>query len=184
MAHRVALASSGQTVAFLAGRVDRFYPTDTLLTRIVEAGAVVSELPCGSPPTKWRFLRSNQKYRRFRNDRDAHGCIQPSRSRPGPERSQRLSEPRTNDETPPPGSRRTERGRFVSQNKSSQLWRGSRAKAYAPRMGASLPFYCPIEGCNYSTTFRLGMGEEADPKAHAERVEILREEHPAHPLGG
>lgn len=62
MAHRAALASSGQTVAFLAGGVDRFYPAghDALLTRIVESGAVVSELPCGSPPTKWRFLQRNR----------------------------------------------------------------------------------------------------------------------------
>ncbi|TXN29760.1 DNA-processing protein DprA [Lacisediminihabitans profunda] len=62
MAHRAALASSGQTVAFLAGGVDRFYPSghDALLARIVEVGAVVSELPCGSPPTKWRFLQRNR----------------------------------------------------------------------------------------------------------------------------
>jgi DNA processing protein len=62
MAHRAALASSGQTVAVLAGGVDRFYPTghDALLTRIVEAGAVISELPCGAPPTKWRFLQRNR----------------------------------------------------------------------------------------------------------------------------
>ncbi|MEQ1736825.1 MAG: DNA-processing protein DprA [Rhodoglobus sp.] len=62
MAHRAALASKGTTVAFLAGGVDRFYPSghDALLGRIVEAGAVVSELPCGSPPTKWRFLQRNR----------------------------------------------------------------------------------------------------------------------------
>jgi DNA processing protein len=62
MAHRAALASSGQTVAFLAGGVDRFYPSghDALLARIAERGAVVSELPCGSPPTKWRFLQRNR----------------------------------------------------------------------------------------------------------------------------
>lgn len=62
MAHRAALASRGQTVAFLAGGVDRFYPSghDALLTRIVEAGAVVSELPCGAAPTKWRFLQRNR----------------------------------------------------------------------------------------------------------------------------
>jgi DNA processing protein len=62
MAHRAALANSGQTVAFLAGGVDRFYPSghDELLARIVERGAVVSELPCGSPPTKWRFLQRNR----------------------------------------------------------------------------------------------------------------------------
>jgi len=62
MAHRAALASQGLTAAFLAGGVDRFYPSghDSLLTRIVENGAVISELPCGSPPTKWRFLQRNR----------------------------------------------------------------------------------------------------------------------------
>jgi DNA processing protein len=62
MAHRAALASHGITAAFLAGGVDRFYPSghDALLTRIVEEGAVLSELPCGQPPTKWRFLQRNR----------------------------------------------------------------------------------------------------------------------------
>jgi DNA processing protein len=62
MAHRAALASQGITVAFLAGGVDRFYPSghDALLTRIAESGAVVSELPCGAAPTKWRFLQRNR----------------------------------------------------------------------------------------------------------------------------
>jgi DNA processing protein len=62
MAHRAALASHGQTIAFLAGGVDRFYPSghDALLTRIVAEGAVISELPCGQAPTKWRFLLRNR----------------------------------------------------------------------------------------------------------------------------
>ena len=62
MAHRAALASGGVTIAFLAGGVDRFYPSghDALLNRIVESGLVVSELPCGQPPTKWRFLQRNR----------------------------------------------------------------------------------------------------------------------------
>ena len=62
MAHRAALASNGMTIAFLAGGVDRFYPSghDALLTRISEVGAVISELPCGSAPTKWRFLQRNR----------------------------------------------------------------------------------------------------------------------------
>jgi hypothetical protein len=47
-------------------------------------------------------------------------------------------------------------------------------------MGATLPFHCPVEGCQYSTSFRLGMGEEMDPDAHEERAAILREEHPDH----
>ena len=62
MAHRSALASRGHTIAFLAGGVDRFYPSghDALLTRIVEHGVVASELPCGSAPTRWRFLQRNR----------------------------------------------------------------------------------------------------------------------------
>lgn len=62
IAHRAALASSGSTVAFLAGGVDRFYPSghEALLTRIVERGVVVSEVPPGTAPTKWRFLQRNR----------------------------------------------------------------------------------------------------------------------------
>ena len=62
MAHRAALASGGTTVAVLAGGIDRFYPAghEALLERIVQCGAVVAEAPCGSPPTKWRFLQRNR----------------------------------------------------------------------------------------------------------------------------
>lgn len=62
MAHRAALASSGETIAILAGGVDRFYPSghEALLNRIVAEGAVVSEVPCGTAPTKWRFLQRNR----------------------------------------------------------------------------------------------------------------------------
>ncbi|HZJ28470.1 MAG TPA: DNA-processing protein DprA [Solirubrobacterales bacterium] len=62
MAHRAALASDGITMAFLAGGVDRYYPSghDALIGRIAEVGAVVSELPCGAAPTKWRFLQRNR----------------------------------------------------------------------------------------------------------------------------
>lgn len=62
MAHRAALASGGRTVAFLAGGVDRFYPSghDALLSRMVEQGAVITELPPGSQPSKWRFLQRNR----------------------------------------------------------------------------------------------------------------------------
>lgn len=49
-------------------------------------------------------------------------------------------------------------------------------------MGATLPFKCPVEGCNYTASFRLGMGEEADPGAHAERFRMLRDEHPDHSM--
>lgn len=61
-AHRAALASQGTTIAVLAGGLDRYYPSghDALLTRIAEHGAVVSEVPCGVAPTKWRFLQRNR----------------------------------------------------------------------------------------------------------------------------
>lgn len=49
-------------------------------------------------------------------------------------------------------------------------------------MGANLQFKCPIEGCQYVAGFRLGMGQEEDPAEHAARFEILRDEHPAHPI--
>lgn len=61
-AHRAALGAGGGTVAFLAGGVDRAYPTGhgQLFERIRSSGAVVSELPCGSAPTKFRFLSRNR----------------------------------------------------------------------------------------------------------------------------
>lgn len=60
--HRAALGVGGSTVAFLAGGVDRAYPAGhaSLFRRIAEQGAVVSELPCGAAPTKWRFLARNR----------------------------------------------------------------------------------------------------------------------------
>jgi len=61
-AHRAALGVEGGTIAFLAGGVDRAYPQGhrQLLQRIVATGAVVSEVPCGTAPTKWRFLARNR----------------------------------------------------------------------------------------------------------------------------
>lgn len=62
VAHRATLAEGGNTVALLAGGVDRPYPAGhtRLLDDIAARGAVVSEVPCGSAPTKWRFLQRNR----------------------------------------------------------------------------------------------------------------------------
>lgn len=62
MAHRATLASGGATIAVLAGGIDRFYPSghEALLTRVAEQGLLLSEVPCGTPPTKWRFLQRNR----------------------------------------------------------------------------------------------------------------------------
>jgi DNA processing protein len=61
-AHRGALAGEGVSVGVVAGGLDRAYPAahDTLLHRLAEAGAVVSEVPPGSAPTKGRFLQRNR----------------------------------------------------------------------------------------------------------------------------
>ncbi|MFS0867297.1 DNA-processing protein DprA [Microbacterium sp. 179-B 1A2 NHS] len=63
MAHRAAIAAGGRTLAFLAGGVDRAYPAGhaDLLARIAAGpGAVAAEVPCGTTPTKWRFLQRNR----------------------------------------------------------------------------------------------------------------------------
>ena len=62
MAHRTTLATEGTTIAVLAGGIDRLYPSghDALLRRIIETGALITELPCGFAPTKWRFLQRNR----------------------------------------------------------------------------------------------------------------------------
>ena len=57
-AHRSALAAGGQTVAVLAGGIDRRYPAGNaeLLDRIGDVGLLVSERPPQSAPTRQMFL--------------------------------------------------------------------------------------------------------------------------------
>ena len=61
-AHRGALATGATTIAVLAGGVERPYPSShaALIARIVELGAVISEVAPGSAPTKTRFLQRNR----------------------------------------------------------------------------------------------------------------------------
>jgi DNA processing protein len=61
-AHRGALAGDGVSVGIVAGGLDRAYPAahDTLMHRLAETGAVVSEVPPGSAPTRGRFLQRNR----------------------------------------------------------------------------------------------------------------------------
>lgn len=61
-AHRGALSTGGVTVAVLAGGVDRLYPAGNtrLLERVAADGAVVSEVPPGSVPSRMRFLQRNR----------------------------------------------------------------------------------------------------------------------------
>src|SRR5574341_54270 len=60
--HRGALAGGGRTIAVLGCGVDVIYPPEhhRLMAQIVEAGAVVSEFPPGTPPRKHLFPRRNR----------------------------------------------------------------------------------------------------------------------------
>ncbi|MDE0545945.1 DNA-processing protein DprA [Microbacterium sp. C7(2022)] len=63
-AHRAATMSRpGATIAVVAAGVDRAYPAghSDLFTRIVDGGGlIVSELPPGATPTRWRFMERNR----------------------------------------------------------------------------------------------------------------------------
>lgn len=58
-AHRAALTFDGSTIAVLAGGLDRPYPAGhtELLGRVADEGLLLSELPPGAAPTRWRFLQ-------------------------------------------------------------------------------------------------------------------------------
>lgn len=61
--HRGSRAAGGPTVAFLAGGVDRLYPAgnaDLLAALASGGGALVSEVPPGSVPSRSRFLKRNR----------------------------------------------------------------------------------------------------------------------------
>lgn len=50
------------TIAVMAGGGDRLYPVGNtqLLRQVLKYGCVISELPPGNAPTKWRFLQRNR----------------------------------------------------------------------------------------------------------------------------
>jgi DNA processing protein len=60
-AHRAAM-TTGRSLAVVAGGVDRAYPQghERLMAALLDEGAVVSEVPPGSAPTRSRFLQRNR----------------------------------------------------------------------------------------------------------------------------
>ena len=62
IAHRGCLDGGGRTIAVLACGVDVPYPRTNraLYERIRESGAIVSEMPPGSPPRRWLFPARNR----------------------------------------------------------------------------------------------------------------------------
>jgi DNA processing protein len=61
-AHRATLALKGTTLAVMAGGLDHLYPSGNaeLFRQIEAGGALISEMPPGAEPTKWRFLQRNR----------------------------------------------------------------------------------------------------------------------------
>lgn len=61
-AHRAAVAFNGFTVAVMAGGLDYLYPSGNrdLFRQISKRGLLLSEMPPGAEPTKWRFLQRNR----------------------------------------------------------------------------------------------------------------------------
>jgi DNA processing protein len=61
-AHRGALAAGGRTMAVLGSGVDVIYPPENraLVARVVERGALISQLPMGAPPLAAHFPLRNR----------------------------------------------------------------------------------------------------------------------------
>jgi len=61
-AHLSTLEFNGQTIAVMAGGLDRLYPPRNLelFEQIKHTGLLVSEMPPGAAPARWRFLQRNR----------------------------------------------------------------------------------------------------------------------------
>ncbi|HVO44095.1 MAG TPA: DNA-processing protein DprA, partial [Aggregatilineales bacterium] len=62
VAHQAALAAGGRTIAVLANGLDQVYPPEhhALAEAIAAQGALISELPIGSPPERGHFVPRNR----------------------------------------------------------------------------------------------------------------------------
>jgi DNA processing protein len=61
-AHQSTLDAKGQTIAVMAGGPDRLYPPRNLdlFEQIRHSGILISEMPPGTAPARWRFLQRNR----------------------------------------------------------------------------------------------------------------------------
>lgn len=61
-AHTSTIEVNGQTIAVMAGGLDRLYPPRNLdlFEQIKYSGLLISEMPPGTAPARWRFLQRNR----------------------------------------------------------------------------------------------------------------------------
>jgi DNA processing protein len=61
-ASKIAMDEGHRTIAVLAGGLDKWYPAanSELFQRTIATGCLVSEMPPGYPPSRWRFLQRNR----------------------------------------------------------------------------------------------------------------------------
>ena len=61
-AHQSAMDAGGKTIAVMAGGPDRLYPPRNLdlFQEIQHSGLLISEMPPGAAPARWRFLQRNR----------------------------------------------------------------------------------------------------------------------------
>lgn len=61
-AHRGALAAGGRTIAVMGAGIDIIYPRENadIAEEIIENGAIITELPVGSPPLRTHFTQRNR----------------------------------------------------------------------------------------------------------------------------
>ena len=61
-AHWSTLDTKGKTIAIMAGGLDRLYPPKNLelFDQIKQTGLLISEMPPGTAPARWRFLQRNR----------------------------------------------------------------------------------------------------------------------------
>jgi DNA processing protein len=60
--HRASIEQKLSTVAVMAGGMDRKYPSANfkLFEQVIDQGVLLSEIPPGVAPTRWRFLQRNR----------------------------------------------------------------------------------------------------------------------------
>jgi len=61
-AHRGALSADGRTIAVMATGIDKIYPSEneTMAEEIINQGALITEMPIGTPPLGKNFPRRNR----------------------------------------------------------------------------------------------------------------------------